>query len=198
MVQVSVVDGDNVFCRRTGADALERLNGGCVHDHVPSTTGDREGADVEVCHRDGLGDDRRTRERNIACGDVREGPWVHAVHGDVASGDGVKHCIGAGRSVARLRVATRDEPEVGRSEVNVGHRDAAHGVDAGVGVAVHINVVQNNVGVGTEHGVNGHTGLGRWVGDGHVQDRDVLQVNIDEVHVRVLHGQVLCVECTSG
>ena len=48
------------------------------------------------------------------------------------------------------------------------------------------------------HRINGHTGLGRWIGHSDVGDGDILQVNINEVHVGVLNSQVLSVECTSG
>ena len=97
-----------------------------------------------------------------------------------------------------MRPAAWDEPKVGAAEVNIRHLDAAHGVDTGVGVAVNVNVVEDNIGVGTKHRVNGHTGLSRWVGDGDVRDRDVLQINVDEVHVGILNGQVLSVQSTSG
>ena len=97
-----------------------------------------------------------------------------------------------------MRPSTGDEPQVSTAKVNVGHDDASHGVDARVGVAVNIHVVEHNVGVGAEHGVDGHTGLSRWVGDRDVRNGDMLEVNVDEVHVGVLHRQVLSMQSTSG
>ena len=123
---------------------------------------------------------------------------MDALHGDVASSDRVKHGVGAGRTVSSLRPSTGDEPQVCAAEVDIRHLDAAHGVDARVSVAVNVNVVEHNVGVGAKHRVNGHTGLSRWVGDRDVGDSDMLQVNIDEVHVGVLDRQVLCVQSTGG
>ena len=123
---------------------------------------------------------------------------MDSLHGDVTSGDRVEHSIGTRWSITGLGPSTRDEPQVGCTKVNIRHGQAAHGVDARVGVAVCVHVVKHNVGVGTVHRVNGHTGLSRWVGHRDVGDGDMLQVNIDEVHVGVLNGQVLSVECTSG
>ncbi len=196
--KVSVCDRNRVLGRRTGTGALERFKAWAVHDHGPATTGQSERINVKVRHVNGFGDNGGTAHRDVVSGDVREGTWVDALHRDVASGDGVKDSISAGWTVAGLRIATGDEPQVSRTEVNVRHGDAAHGVDTGVGVAVHIHVVEDHIGSRAEHRVNGHTGLSRWVGDGHVRDGDVLQVNIDEVHVGVLDSQVLSVQSTSG
>ena len=196
--KVSVCDRNRVLGRGTGTGALERFKARGVHDHGPATASQREGIDVKVRHVNGFGDNGGTAHRDVASGDVREGTWVDALHRDVASGDGVKDSVCAGWTVAGLRPATWDEPQVSGTEVNVHHGDAAHGVDAGVGVAVHVHVVEVHVGTRAEHRVNRHTGLSRWVGDGHVRDGDVLQVNIDEVHVGVLDGQVLSVQSTSG
>ena len=46
------------------------------------------------------------------------------------------------------------------------------------------------------HRVNGDTGLCGRVGHRDVGQRHVLEVNIDEVHVGVLHRQVLCMQST--
>ena len=173
--KVSVCDRNRVLGRGTGTGALERFKAGAVHDHGPAATGHRKRIDVKVRHVNGFGDNGGTAHRDVVCGDVREGTWVDALHRDVASGDGVKDSVSAGWTVAGLRPATGDEPQVSRTEVNVRHGDAAHGVDAGVGVAVHVHVVEDHVGTRAEHRVNGHTGLSRWVGDGHVRDGDVLQ-----------------------
>ena len=123
---------------------------------------------------------------------------MDALHRDVACGDRVKDSVSTGWAVAGLGPSAWDEPEVSGTQVNVRHGNAAHGVDAGVGIAVDVHVVEVDIRAGSVHRVNGHTGLCRWVGDGHVRDGDMLEVNIDEVHVGVLDGQVLSVQSTSG
>ena len=127
--KVSVCDRNRVLGRGTGTGALERFKAGAVHDHGPAATGHRKRIDVKVRHVNGFGDNGGTAHRDVVCGDVREGTWVDALHRDVASGDGVKDSVSAGWTVAGLRPATGDEPQVSRTEVNVRHGDAAHGVD---------------------------------------------------------------------
>ena len=196
--EVAVADRNRVLCGGAGTGALEGFQRSISHVHGPAAAGDGERIDVEVVHVNRFSDDGGTAHRDVFSRDAGEGTGVDTLHGDVACGDTSKHGIGTSRAVSGLGPAAWDEPEVGGTEVNVGHGKAAHGVDARVGVAVHVNVVQHHVGGRAKHRVNGHTGLSRWVGDGDVRDGDVLEVNVDEVHVGVLDGEVLSVQSTGG
>ena len=199
---VVVVDGrallhhDRVGGR--GREAVQTADVCVLEDEAPGTAVDGQVTDVQVLPGLGFRVRRGAGNRHVARTDVLKDAEVDALHRDVAGLDVHHDRVIAHGAHGGGTPAVGGDPQVSAAEVDVVHVHAGHGVEAAVGVIRHADVVEVNVGVAAVHGVDGHTGLAGRVGDAHVGNGHVLQINIDEVHVGVRDGDVLDEEAASG